>query len=200
MRALASTISRSAALFAAMLCLAPEAAVIAADTAPKEPVAITWSDLAPRPDPKTQAERDALERMAAALNEYMGGAQQGYEAGPGPGLVMHGGVVGIGDDGETLVADYDGQRVSMPGYALPLEFSPEGVTEFLLVPYIGACLHVPPPPPNQLVMIKSEQPYIFDDVFIPVTVTGVFSRFKTEIDEIESGYRIEAEAVVPYEQ
>jgi hypothetical protein len=44
----------------------------------------------------------------------------------------------------------------VPGYMVPLEDNLEEVTEFLLVPYPGACLHVPPPPPNQIVHVIME--------------------------------------------
>jgi hypothetical protein len=51
----------------------------------------------------------------------------------------------------------DGQNIRLPGYIVPLEVSEEGrTTEFLLVPYFGACIHVPPPPSNQIVHVKSE--------------------------------------------
>lgn len=45
----------------------------------------------------------------------------------------------------------DGKTVKVPGFMVPLEDGADGVTEFLLVPYFGACIHVPPPPPNQIV-------------------------------------------------
>ncbi len=48
----------------------------------------------------------------------------------------------------------DGQQVRVPGFIVPLDDFAEEVTEFLLVPYFGACVHVPPPPPNQMVYIK----------------------------------------------
>jgi hypothetical protein len=48
----------------------------------------------------------------------------------------------------------DGNNVRLPGFIVPLEVSKEGkVTEFFLVPYVGACIHVPPPPPNQLIYV-----------------------------------------------
>ena len=54
----------------------------------------------------------------------------------------------------TLVDALDGQDVEIPGYALPLEYSGTEISEFLLVPYVGACIHVPPPPPNQIVYVR----------------------------------------------
>ena len=54
---------------------------------------------------------------------------------------------------EAVDTSIDGQRVRIPGYMLPLKHSDEGVTEFLLVPWVGACIHTPPPPPNQMVHV-----------------------------------------------
>ena len=44
----------------------------------------------------------------------------------------------------------------VPGYMVPLEDNLEEVTEFLLVPYPGACIHVPPPPASQIVHVIME--------------------------------------------
>jgi hypothetical protein len=50
----------------------------------------------------------------------------------------------------------EGKRVKIPGFMVPLEDFAEVVTEFLLVPYFGACVHTPPPPPNQMVYVKMD--------------------------------------------
>ena len=70
------------------------------------------------------------------------------------------------------VPELEGQLVEMPGFALPLEFSDKGVTEFLLVPYLGACIHTPPPPPNQMVFVQLQEPFKLDDIYTPVLITG----------------------------
>ncbi len=54
---------------------------------------------------------------------------------------------------EAVDAGVDGQRVRIPGYMLPLESDEAGVTRFLLVPWVGACIHTPPPPPNQMIHV-----------------------------------------------
>lgn len=50
----------------------------------------------------------------------------------------------------------DGQEVKLPGFMVPLEDNSKSVTEFLLVPSPQACIHVPPPPPNQMVYVKMD--------------------------------------------
>ena len=54
-----------------------------------------------------------------------------------------------------MVKELDGKRVRIGGYVVPLDFEATNVKEFLLVPFVGACIHVPPPPPNQIIYVKS---------------------------------------------
>ena len=78
----------------------------------------------------------------------------------------------IGRRRAKLNVELDGQIVRIPGYALPLETSPDGVTEFLLVPYVGACIHVPPPPANQIIYAKLADAFTLEGLFQPVWITG----------------------------
>ena len=68
--------------------------------------------------------------------------------------------------------DLDGKQVRIPGYLLPLEYEGKKVTDFLLVPWVGACIHTPAPPPNQIVYVTLEQPFEVRSQFEPVWVTG----------------------------
>jgi len=68
--------------------------------------------------------------------------------------------------------DLNGQRIALAGFLLPLEFSAEGVTDFLLVPYVGACIHVPPPPANQIVFVRLSKKFKVEDLFTAVWVRG----------------------------
>jgi hypothetical protein len=89
--------------------------------------------------------------------------------------------------------ELDGKSVRIPGYLLPLEFEGDRVSEFLLVPYVGACIHTPPPPPNQIVHVKTDDAYTTDGgLYTPVWVNGLM---KTE----HSAYALEAISVEPYE-
>ena len=74
----------------------------------------------------------------------------------------------------------DGQVVRMPGYALPLRASDTGVTEFLLVPYVGACIHYPPPPPNQIVHARLDAPHEFEKRYETIWITGVLRAQSTK--------------------
>jgi len=100
----------------------------------------------------------------------------------------------------------DGLTIRMAGYLLPLEYEGKEVTEFLLVPWVGACVHTPPPPPNQIVFVKAKDSFAFQGMFTPVQITGRMSTGKTTkslylIDgasDISIGYVIESAAVEPY--
>ena len=55
---------------------------------------------------------------------------------------------------ERVDEGVNGQSIRIPGYMLPLAREDSGVTEFLLVPWVGACIHTPPPPPNQMIHVS----------------------------------------------
>lgn len=74
--------------------------------------------------------------------------------------------------GQQVVPALNGQTVKLAGYLLPLAFSLEGQTEFLLVPYMGACIHEPVPPPNQIVFVEVNRSFKAEELFTPVWVTG----------------------------
>ncbi len=96
--------------------------------------------------------------------------------------------------------ELDGQAIRIPGFVVPLDSEGELVKEFLLVPYFGACLHYPPPPPNQIVYVRYKQGLQLEDLWQPVWVEGIIH---TQIQTVEgvatAGYSItEAESIVLY--
>ena len=98
----------------------------------------------------------------------------------------------------VVTEEYNGKVVRIPGYLVPLEFDGTGVTAAILVPYVGACVHVPPPPPNQLIFISSPIPYESGGLFEPVSVTGTFGTSATQTELAEIGYVIMADRIEPY--
>lgn len=100
----------------------------------------------------------------------------------------------------------DGKTVRLPGYVLPLEFSGKQVTEFLLVPWVGACIHTPPPPPNQIVHVVADKPFDVSGMYDAVWVTGRMAaragrKSLQLVDgsaDIDIGYAIAAARVEPY--
>ena len=91
-----------------------------------------------------------------------------------------------------------GEQVRIPGFVVPLEDTKEGLKEFLLVPYFGACIHSPPPPANQIIHVLPRTPAKGFRSMDTVWVSGPISTVRTDSYMGASGYRIEATEVVPY--
>jgi len=107
---------------------------------------------------------------------------------------------------ETTRPDLNGKEARIPGYLLPLDYSGNTVHEFLLVPWVGACIHTPPPPKNQIVYVKLDKGYESISRFEAVWVEGVLSTKakSSELylvdgsDNITTGYTMEAREISHY--
>lgn len=106
-----------------------------------------------------------------------------------------------------MVEGLNGTEVRIAGYLLPTEFSGDKVTEFLLVPTAGACIHTPPPPANQLVHVRLEKGFENKDLYTPVWVSGRISTgiieesvsYRDGETSIEAGYSMNASSVQLYQ-
>ena len=74
-----------------------------------------------------------------------------------------------------LVESLNGQDVKISGYVVPLDGTDEAIWEFLLVPFLGACIHVPPPPANQIVYVKPKYPLLMDESWDVISVVGTLT-------------------------
>ena len=93
----------------------------------------------------------------------------------------------------------DGEHVTLPGYVVPLDYDGQTrLTEFLLVPYFGACIHTPPPPANQIVLARSEEPVLIEDTYQAVELRGILHTESATTDLAETGYLMEVLSVEPY--
>lgn len=91
----------------------------------------------------------------------------------------------------------DGQSVRIPGYVVPLEETADGLKEFLLVPYYGACIHSPPPPANQIIHVLPQNATRVRSMD-PVWISGTLVRDKVDSYMGAAGYRMQAQKVEPY--
>lgn len=99
-----------------------------------------------------------------------------------------------------------GQTVRMPGYLLPLELDGNLAVEFLLVPTVGACIHTPPPPANQIVYVRYPAGYPTESLFTPVWISGeLHSEFDSHslymVDgeaDVDVTYKMDADSVIAY--
>ena len=99
-----------------------------------------------------------------------------------------------------VVKELDGIRAKIPGFIVPLELAGEGaVKEFLLVPYFGACIHYPPPPPNQIVYVKLKKPVELESAWDPIWVTGELKTQFFESDIGSAGYTMAGQEIEEYE-
>jgi len=95
------------------------------------------------------------------------------------------------------------KEVKIPGYIIPLEYEGLDIKTFLLVPYVGACIHVPPPPPNQIVYVDTATAWESVDWWEPVYVTGTIkieSRQMEFFEMVDIGYEILAGDVEYYQE
>jgi hypothetical protein len=95
----------------------------------------------------------------------------------------------------TIRPELDGERVRLAGYTTPVGFG-EDQTSFLLVPELGACIHVPPPPPNQIVYVEKAEGE--PEMFEPVWVTGTLRADPVPTILADVGYRLEDVVAEPY--
>lgn len=91
----------------------------------------------------------------------------------------------------------DGKLVKIPGFMVPLEDEQRKVTEFLLVPNPQACIHVPPPPPNQMVYVKMKKG-VDAKVGPPLWVYGEFKISTKHSQYGEVSYEISGDEVEDY--
>ena len=101
-------------------------------------------------------------------------------------------------DRAPVVERFSGQQVRIPGFVVPLESDGKTIREFLLVPYFGACVHVPPPPANQLIHVIPDQPIAAGLNMSPVWVNGVLNVGRVESEMGSAGYQMRAMKVEAY--
>lgn len=92
----------------------------------------------------------------------------------------------------------DGAYIKMPGFIIPIDLSTAGVSSFVLVPYMGACLHTPPPPPNQLVFVTTDTPWPSDNLWDAAWVTGQMRHELQTTEVADTGYVLSAEKMDVY--
>lgn len=150
---------------------------------------LEWIDLLPESDIK------ALERLPETMEEMNRG-------------LLDKGVDELTDDVQMpdvmrstkVKAELEGEYIKLPGFLVPLDRKSDGTsTRFFLVPWFGACIHTPPPPPNQIVHITYEEGIVLRDMRIPYWVIG---ELKIEQHDTEAGlatYAINADEVSQFE-
>ncbi|RAN39681.1 DUF3299 domain-containing protein [Hyphomonas sp. GM-8P] len=144
---------------------------------------IGWEDLMP------EGEEERLQKMYAAQMATLYSIQEGSAADT---------ATQIGSF--NTVDTYDGKKIRMPGYTVPFSYDAKAeIREFLLVPYFGACIHAPPPPPNQTIFVRTEDPILLKDLPQAVWIEGTLHAQKQESDLADAAYIIDLTRVEKYE-
>ena len=115
----------------------------------------------------------------------------------------------VDHDGEPVAPDYsdstpvlalNGAEGRLPGYIVPVTITEDNrISEFFVVPYFGACIHVPPPPPNQIVFAAPEEPIEMTEIWAAYWVYGTLEVKPTRNSVAQSHYVIDVEKVEPWE-
>lgn len=95
--------------------------------------------------------------------------------------------------------ELEGARVVLPGYMVPLDYEGDAVKSFLLVPNAGQCIHVPPPPPNQTIIVHFAKTTPMRTYSDPIIVRGLVRVVAGQTDYAETGYEIQAQDIVEFD-
>lgn len=154
----------------------PKASDKSAAGAPAAPRELSWDDLLPE-----------SERLAPPIRSQQ--IQPLFDDESGPAAVQEGSA--------QVNGKLDGLTVKLPGFVVPIRLvtmpgSKDAglVREFLLVPYFGACIHMPPPPPNQIVHVKMAEPMRLQSMYEPVWVIGKLSTRGASSELAEAAYSL----------
>ncbi len=191
--------NRRSLLLGATVALVESAGVRSRADASSEPLVLKWSDLMPPAPPHTgkparpMIAEGEVDIMEFALRDgplddihadprepegrWMSRARRSRRP-PAP-----------------VVQSLDGKRVKIGGYVVPLDLDARTVKELLLVPFVGACIHVPPPPSNQVIHVMALTGFKFRDLFDPVWVTGRLTVMQSSTELADAGYALAAEFV-----
>jgi hypothetical protein len=168
--------------------------------AAEPPLELKWSQLVP-PAPPAPPKSFLAGRPATPASPAGPGTLGTPHDGPAPGPAAQpegrwmSGPIKPGEAPAPVVGALDGRRVRIGGYVVSLDFEATKVKEFLLVPFVGACIHVPPPPANQIVYVKSDKGFEVSGMFEPVWVTGTLKVSAAFTGLAEAGYSLQAETV-----
>lgn len=98
-----------------------------------------------------------------------------------------------------IISEMAGKMIRIPGFIVPLEFDDEQtITQFFLVPFFGACIHVPPPPPNQIIFVNYPQGLKLDALYDPFWISGTLKTSLVENDMAIAAYSMQMQSFEVY--
>jgi len=166
----------------AWVALIASALMVCSAQAADEPRELNWEDLRPQIDMKEVKPLD-LDGDGVVTDQELSNAPESNSV------------------ADAAVPELNGKRIKIPAFIVPLDGNSEKLTELLLVPYFGACIHVPPPPPNQIIHVKPEGEGVEIgelDLYEPVYAIGVLKTQSIDHDIAQIGYKMTVEKLEPY--
>ncbi|MFT6791037.1 MAG: hypothetical protein ACJA04_000237 [Cellvibrionaceae bacterium] len=98
-----------------------------------------------------------------------------------------------------IIPEMDGQAIRVPGFIVPLEFDDEQtITQFFLVPFFGACIHLPPPPPNQVIFVNYPKGIKLDNLYDPLWISGILKTSLVENNTAIAAYSMQMQSFKAY--
>lgn len=180
-------------LILSLVALPTAAAEKAAATTTADAVqTLEWTDLLP---PEDLAKMEALpevsheggEAPSAGLNKQMADADPASQAWN---EVLQ---------SANVRGELNGKKVKIPGFIVPIEYDEQqNITAFFLVPYFGACIHVPPPPPNQIIYVTQAKNLKADMIYNPFWIEGTLTTDTMSHDLANSAYSLKVDKVSEY--
>jgi hypothetical protein len=184
---------KQSALASALVALIALSPILGGVEAADSPIALKWSQLIP---PNAPAPRDPRTFFSGVPSKSDDGQPAPPPLPEGKFMSLKRQQPGAGSP-PAVVAELNGKHVEIGGYVVPLDFEATSVKEFLLVPFVGACIHVPPPPANQIIYVKSAKGIEIAGSFDPVKVTGTLKTETAFTGLADAGYSIEADDIEP---
>ena len=167
---------------------------------PGQPIPIKWEDLMPE-GAEEELERQEAEFYQMLEKRYAADATMLADANPFD-QIQEGSTLDYMPQLGTfdVVHDLDGQQIRIPGYVVPFDFNEQRRQgEFLFVPYMGACIHTPPPPPNQIIFVRADPAIQLRDIWSPYWLEGTLSTEETHSETGDAAYALSLAKLEPYE-
>jgi hypothetical protein len=100
----------------------------------------------------------------------------------------------------SVVPELDGQQIRIPGFVVPVETNAEGeLTEFFFVPFFGACIHVPPPPANQIIYGRLEEAIPMVNIWDAFWMEGKLNIENISNETADSAYTMDVSTLELYD-
>ena len=156
---------------------------------------IEWTDLIPQED------LDALLNPPSYLDDIEDGSFEDQISSQ-----VQNSIAAASDDryqqalvSTRVVTEMNNQSVRIPGFIVPLEFDDDQtITQFFLVPFFGACIHVPPPPPNQIIFVDFPQGLKLEALYEPFWISGLLQASLMENELATAAYRMKMQEYEVY--